>query len=166
MMRMANRKVAKVEIVRVLVEEQYPNGRVAVRVPMRRDARTGELHYTATAMRALDRLRSLIENVDRSSSPGHIASFREALGLSQVGFAAKLGVSSQTVSRWERGESAPSLGAIEAICKLQRRTGKEGVAVSVRSGQRESGTGNATRRTVRRRRRPLGKRTRKREVAR
>jgi DNA-binding transcriptional regulator YiaG len=113
----------------VFVQEVYPEGRVATRVPMRRDPRTGELSYTGTAVRILDQLRSVLQNVSASSTPGHIVSLREALGLTQQQFAARLKVTSQTVSRWERGEVRPNEHALAAIRRLQAAARRKGIAV-------------------------------------
>ena len=44
-----------------------------------------------------------------------IINLRQRLGLSQEKFAARLGVSFQTVNRWERGRSRPSQLAINAL---------------------------------------------------
>ena len=37
-------------------------------------------------------------------TPSDVRRFRRQLGLSQAGFAAKVGVTANTVARWERGE--------------------------------------------------------------
>ncbi|MEB3884197.1 helix-turn-helix domain-containing protein [Lyngbya sp. CCY1209] len=44
-----------------------------------------------------------------------VLTLRRRMGLSQEKFAAKLGVSFQTVNRWERGRSQPSQLAINAL---------------------------------------------------
>ncbi len=112
----------------VWVEESFPEGRVAARVPMGRDSRTGELVYTATALRTLDRLRALLQQAGELSTPGHLRSLREALGLTQQEMASKLAVSMQTVSRWERGESRPRSSALGRLRTLQRSTRRHGIA--------------------------------------
>jgi DNA-binding transcriptional regulator YiaG len=113
----------------VLVEEQYPEGRIAARVAMRRDPRTGELSYTPSAIRTLDRLRGLLMKVTSSSSPGHIRALREGLGLTQQQLAEKLKVTSQSVSRWERGEVQPNQAAIARLVRLQTSARQTGIAV-------------------------------------
>jgi DNA-binding transcriptional regulator YiaG len=118
-------------IEKVLVEELYPEGRVAATVPMRRDPRSGELSYTASAMRTLDRLRAILVRIDEHSSPGHIRTLRETLGLSQQELADKLKVTSQTVSRWERGEVQPNAEALKKLGRIQASARKKGVAVRI-----------------------------------
>ena len=46
-----------------------------------------------------------------------ILSIRESHGLTQKEFAARVFVTRQAVSKWEKGKSLPSLEAIECICK-------------------------------------------------
>ncbi|MGL5082140.1 MAG: helix-turn-helix domain-containing protein [Microcoleaceae cyanobacterium] len=48
-------------------------------------------------------------------TPSLIRSLRQRLGLSQEKLAASLGVSFQTVNRWERGHAKPSQLALHAI---------------------------------------------------
>jgi DNA-binding transcriptional regulator YiaG len=48
-----------------------------------------------------------------------IVKVRMKLGISQVDFAALLGVSGHTVSLWESGKSVPRAGAKVAICALR-----------------------------------------------
>jgi len=58
--------------------------------------------------------------------PTLIRTLRQRLGLSQEKFAAKLGVSFQTVNRWERGRAKPSQLAMNAIRqKLSEMEGTE-----------------------------------------
>lgn len=58
--------------------------------------------------------------------PTLIRTLRQRLGLSQEKFAAKLGVSFQTVNRWERGRAKPSQLAMNAIRqKLAEMEGTE-----------------------------------------
>lgn len=116
-------------IERILVEETYPEGRVAATVAMRRNPRSGELSYTASAVRTLDRLRAILVQVNEHSSPGHVRTLRESLGLTQQELAEMLKVTSQTISRWERGEVQPSAGALKKLRKIQLSARKSGVAV-------------------------------------
>lgn len=132
---------AKPVIELVFVQEYYPEGRVAARVPMRRDTDTGELNYTGAALRTLDQLRALIQSVTAGSTPGHIAALREAFGMTQQEFATRLKVTSQTVSRWERGEVAPNARALAAMRRLQATARRKGIAVpaeKARKGSRRS----------------------------
>ena len=48
---------------------------------------------------------------------------REARGVTQEGWGARLGVSRKTVQRWERGERAPDPGAEAAILSYCREMG-------------------------------------------
>jgi DNA-binding transcriptional regulator YiaG len=116
-------------IEKILVEETYPEGRVAATVSMRRDPRTGELSYTASALRALDRLRAILVQVDEHSSPGHIRTLRESLGLTQQELADRLKVTGQTVSRWERGEVQPNQATLVRLRRVQANARKKGVTV-------------------------------------
>lgn len=125
-------RTARPLIEQALVEQHYPEGRIIATVRVRRDPRTGEISFTPSAMRTFDHLRSLMMQVTPRSTPGHFHALRDALGLSQQEFAAKLKVSSQTVSRWERGESSPSKQALAALRRIQNNVKKKGIAVSAR----------------------------------
>lgn len=52
-------------------------------------------------------------------SPKQIKLLRKALGLTQVQFAAKIGVSFATVNRWEMGRTKPSPLAIREMERIQ-----------------------------------------------
>ena len=54
-------------------------------------------------------------------SPEQILTKRKELGLSQVKFAAALGVSVKKVSAWEHGKAAPTTDDLEKICSLPRK---------------------------------------------
>ena len=54
-------------------------------------------------------------------SPEQILEKRKAAGLSQVKFAAALGVSVKTVSAWEHGKTVPTTEDLEKICSLPRK---------------------------------------------
>jgi DNA-binding transcriptional regulator YiaG len=116
-------------IVKILVKEVYPEARVAAIVAMRRDSRSGELSYTASAVRTLDRLRAILVEINEHSSPGHVKTLREALGLTQQELADRLKVTSQTISRWERGEVQPNVGALKKLRRIQSSARMKGVAV-------------------------------------
>lgn len=124
-----NKKTPASTLEEVFLEEVYPEGRVAARVAMRRDPRTGELHYTPSAVRTLDRLRAVLQSIRPTSTPGHIKALREALGLTQVEFARRVRVNAQTVSRWERGEVRPNPAATSRIQRLQAAAKTKGIAV-------------------------------------
>lgn len=55
-----------------------------------------------------------------------IRALRERLGLSQEKLAARLGVSFQTVNRWERGRANPSPMAMTLIEQQLRQMGERG----------------------------------------
>lgn len=50
-----------------------------------------------------------------------IRNFRESLELSQEKLAQLIGVSVQTVNKWERGHNSPSQLAVEKIKQLQKK---------------------------------------------
>lgn len=98
-------------------------------VPMRRDPRTGELSYTLEAMRTFDRLRGLLKDLTREPTGGQIRRLRETLGMTQIAFGNELKVTSQTVSRWERGEVKPSGDTMVRLRCLQSRALRDGLAI-------------------------------------
>lgn len=51
---------------------------------------------------------------------------RQRLGLTQEEFAAKLGVSYQSVNRWENGRTKPLPIALKLIEKMLQAMGKQG----------------------------------------
>lgn len=55
----------------------------------------------------------------RRFSPTRLAAQRSKLGLSAADFAALLGVSGQSVYKWEHGESRPRARQLEAIAALR-----------------------------------------------
>jgi putative transcriptional regulator len=58
-------------------------------------------------------------------SPDKIKQLRKQLGLTQTQFAGKIGVHLQTISRWERGETAPLGLAQKALERLAKRAAKK-----------------------------------------
>lgn len=62
----------------------------------------------------------------RDDIAGLIWKIRERTGLSQEKFAAKLGVTFPTVSRWENGRAKPSPLALKQIENLLRKLGDKG----------------------------------------
>ena len=48
----------------------------------------------------------------------NIASLRKKMGLSQESLADRIGVSRQTVAKWESGESSPDVGHCDAMAEL------------------------------------------------
>lgn len=63
----------------------------------------------------------------RRFSPARLAAQRRKLGLSAADFAALLGVSGQSVYKWEHGEARPRARQLEAIASL-RTIGKREAA--------------------------------------
>lgn len=111
---------------------RLPDGRtVYVEVPGRYTAadRGGQVAFLPEGLRFLDRLRALLMQVPGAPSPGYIATLREALGLTQKEFAARLGVDKLTVSRWERGALRPGAASVKAIRRLRDDAARRGVAL-------------------------------------
>ncbi|MCG2591927.1 helix-turn-helix domain-containing protein [Ramlibacter sp. XY19] len=59
------------------------------------------------------------ESTSRRFSPTRLAAQRQKLGLSAADFAALIGVSGQSVYKWEHGESRPRARQLEAIAALR-----------------------------------------------
>ncbi len=57
-----------------------------------------------------------------------VRELRERLGLTQEAFAREVGVSSMTISRWERGLAGPTQLARKQLEVLERRAAREGKA--------------------------------------
>jgi transcriptional regulator with XRE-family HTH domain len=55
-----------------------------------------------------------------------VRELRERIGLTQEKFAAKLGVTTPTINRWENGRARPSPLALGQIEKLTRKLGEDG----------------------------------------
>jgi len=53
--------------------------------------------------------------------PGEIVELRKRLGLTQGGLAERIGVSRETVSRWEKGHYTPEGAAAKALTELAKR---------------------------------------------
>jgi DNA-binding XRE family transcriptional regulator len=92
--------------------------------------RSGETGFLPQAVYLLDRVRALaISASDRPPRPGYIRSLRQALGMTQADFAARVGVDKLTVSRWERGAVRPRPESLGAIERLRKRAARRGVTV-------------------------------------
>lgn len=63
-------------------------------------------------------------------TPAEIRALRQRLGLSQVAFAARLGVGWATVQRWETGKVAPSNLGYSALARLAREVARAGNRVT------------------------------------
>ncbi len=112
---------------------KLPDGRIIyVEVPGRwvtRD-RSGKPAFLPPAVKLLDRIQALAMSVlDRPPSPGYIVSLREALGLTQEEFGARLGVDKMTISRWERGTVRPGGPSLAALERVRREAARKGVAI-------------------------------------
>lgn len=112
---------------------KLPDGRTLfVLVPAKwceQDA-TGEVLFKPPAIRLLDRVQAMAMRTPAAPTPGYILSLREALGLTQVEFGARLGVDSMTVSRWERGAVRPGPAAVKALERLRRAAGRRGTVIA------------------------------------
>ena len=58
-----------------------------------------------------------------NDNAGRVRAVRQRLGMSQERFAAEIGVSFSTVSRWENAHNEPSALSWRAIQELARRHG-------------------------------------------
>jgi DNA-binding transcriptional regulator YiaG len=67
------------------------------------------------------------EDTPRRFSPTRLAAQRRKLGLSAADFASLLGVSGQSIYKWEHGEARPRRSQLEAIAAL-RGVGKREAA--------------------------------------
>jgi len=104
--------------------------RVLVEVPSKwAKQHQGELVFTKDGAIFLDRIRAVFSEFDASSSPGHIRTLREALGMTQQSLGRALGVDKLTVSRWERGEVKPGPTSIKRLRKVQSNATRRGVVV-------------------------------------
>jgi len=72
--------------------------------------------------RILDKGKKYISAEDREKIPGVIRGFREALdmGMSMSRFSRLMGVSLQTVWRWEHGKIIPNRTAVDRFYRLMR----------------------------------------------
>lgn len=71
----------------------------------------------------------------RRFSPARLAAQRQKLGLSAADFAALIGVSGQSIYKWEHGEARPRARQLEAIAAL-RGIGKREAAQRLQALQR------------------------------
>lgn len=112
---------------------KLPDGRtVYVEVPGRWVTmdRGGEVAFLPDAVAFLDQIRVLAMRLERSPSPGYIATLRAALGLTQAQLGARIGVDKLSVSRWERGAVRPGRAALERLEQLRRQAVRKGVVVA------------------------------------
>ena len=113
---------------------RLPDGRtLCVEVPgefVTQD-RGGELAFLPKGVRFLDRVKATAMSAWDAASYRYIAVLRNAIDMTQEELAAELGVSSMTVSRWERGKIRPSRGSIAAIERLRKKAARRGVTISL-----------------------------------
>lgn len=111
---------------------RLPDGRtVYIEVPGRWTvaARGGEIGFLPEGVRFLDRVRALATSLDHPPSPGYVTTLRESMNLTQAEMGAKLGVSTMTVSRWERGTLRPSAKSLKGLERLRREAVRKGVVL-------------------------------------
>jgi YgiT-type zinc finger domain-containing protein len=94
------------------------------RVPLGVCAGCGERFLTAKAARLMERALVLCRPPSRLT-PGEIRAFRDALGISRETLASRLGVSAQTVFRWETGRSKPPPASLRRLETLRKRSLKD-----------------------------------------
>lgn len=99
---------------------------------------------TIAALRKnIEELQRALKRLQRSSSkteepanehtalrfrPGGLASHRKRLGLSAADFGRLLGVSGQSVYKWESGETRPRRSQLEAIAAVRKMGRREALA--------------------------------------
>jgi transcriptional regulator with XRE-family HTH domain len=59
-----------------------------------------------------------------------LRAMRRRAGLTLEGAAQQIGVQASTLSRWERGDTWPDVGALHSLCRLLRATAEEIVALT------------------------------------
>jgi len=91
---------------------------------------TGEVLFGPEAVRLIDRVQTMAENMPKAPTPGRIRTLREALGLTQTRMGERVGVDKMTVARWEWGAMRPSPAAVKALDKLRRSAGRRGVVIA------------------------------------
>src|SRR5207244_13041290 len=82
---------------------------------------------TSSARRGVDGVTVALPHVGGdvqiNGNAGNVRALRQRLGLSQEKFAAEIGVSFSTVSRWENAHRKPSPLSWRAVQELARRLG-------------------------------------------
>ena len=56
--------------------------------------------------------------IDMKQMGARISRLRQEKGLTQVALAEKLGISSQAISKWERGQTFPDLSRLDELSEL------------------------------------------------
>jgi putative zinc finger/helix-turn-helix YgiT family protein len=90
------------------------------RVPLGVCKRCGERFLTAKTARLMEHALVLCHPME-DVTPAGIRTLREALNLTREAFAARLGVSSQSIFRWETGRARPARSALTRIEALRKK---------------------------------------------
>lgn len=90
------------------------------RLPLGVCAGCGERFLTAATARKMERAMVLCRPAE-SPTPGSVRTLRGALGLSREALASRLGVSAQSIFRWETGRSCPTRSAVARLESLRKR---------------------------------------------
>jgi len=90
---------------------------------------SGQVAFTPSAIRLLDRVRALAMAMPASPSPGFVRTLREALGMTQAQLAQRLHVDKLTVARWEWGKVRPRPATLRALDQLRRQAARRGVVI-------------------------------------
>ena len=77
-------------------------------------------------------------------SPTALKEMREHLGMSQAQIAKRLNLPTNTVSRWERGETSPDANSLAAIYSIATGTGLEPEFFRSETAQPVKAPGTAT----------------------
>lgn len=120
------------EAVPYIYTRRLPDGRYAlIELPPGsvRQSSDGAIEFRPSAVRVLDRLRAMALEVPDAPTPGWVRTLREAMGLTQVALARRLGVDKLSVSRWECGRSRPGAPAVAGLRRLRRRAMSAGLLV-------------------------------------
>lgn len=80
----------------------------------------GERFLTAATARKMESAMVLCRPA-ASPSPGSVRTLREALGLSREALASRLGVSAQSIFRWETGRSRPARSTVARLESLRKK---------------------------------------------
>lgn len=90
------------------------------RVPLGVCKGCGERFLTAKTARLMEHALVLCHPITEVT-PAGIRTLREALNLTREAFAARLGVSSQSIFRWETGRSRPARSTVKRIEALRKK---------------------------------------------
>ena len=91
--------------VRVFGPDGSPKGMVPVKVPLEKDAVTGEWCYGPDAAKIIDETKRRYASL---LAPSQIRCIRNRLGMTQEGMCKMLGLGARTWTRWETGAIIPN----------------------------------------------------------